>query len=73
MLMFDDDREIESVHDDSAAITWHILGANGITKIQAYKEQGSLDFIPYLAIWKGDELVERRPAIGLRIMYVKSQ
>lgn len=68
-VIFNDTREIHSIHDDAAAITWHIVGTNGVTKIEAYKEYGSLDFTPYLAIWKGDFLAERRPAIGLRINY----
>lgn len=68
-VIFNDSREIKSIHNDSACITLHIVGVLGVTKIEAYKEYGYLDFVPYLAIWKGDFLAERCPAIGLRITY----
>ena len=68
-VIFDDDREIESIHDDSAGITWCIVGVNDITKIEVYKEHGEYGYVPYFAIWKGDFLYQRRPALGLRVDY----
>ena len=66
--ILEDTRKIESIHDDAAGITWHIVGGE-VTKIEAYGEPGEYCLIPYLAIWKGDFLYERRPALGLRINY----
>ena len=61
--------EIASIHDDAKCVTIHIVGANGITKIEAYKEPWGESNTTYLAIIKGDYIFERIPAMGLRITY----
>lgn len=68
MLMFDDKREIKYYNNDVAQ-TSVMVGKDGITKIKVYKEHGNGDFIPYLAVWKGDVLYMRTPAIGKEIIY----
>jgi len=67
--MFDDPREIEMVSNDDACINLYMLGQRGVTRIEVYKESGPMSYLPYIAIWKGDFLYERLPAIGLRITY----
>ena len=68
MLMFDDEREISQINNDIAQTTIRV-GEEGVTKIEAYKEHGNGDFIPYLAIWRGDVLFMRTPAIGKDVFY----
>jgi hypothetical protein len=66
--MFDDTREIKLYNDDLVQQTVSV-GKQGITKIECYAEKGSLDFIPYLAVYKDDVLIMRTPAIGKEIVY----
>lgn len=68
MLMFDDEREIKYYNNDIAQETVKV-GKDGVTKIEVYKEHGNGDFIPYLAVWKGDVLFMRTAAIGKEIVY----
>ena len=67
-LMFDDDREITQYNNDIAQETV-MVGRNGITKIEVYKEHGNGDFIPYLAVFNSEGLFMRTPAIGKEILY----
>jgi len=39
------------------------------TKIIPYEERGIHDFIPYLAVYKGDKIVCRVPAYKVSIFY----
>ena len=68
VLMFDDEREIILYNNDIAQETISV-GRNGVTKIEVYKERGNGDFIPYLAVWKGEVLFMRTAAIGKEILY----
>lgn len=68
MLMYDDERVIKYYNNDISQETVSV-GKDGVTKIEVYKEHGNGDFIPYLAIWKGDVLFMRTAAIGKEIVY----
>ncbi len=68
MLMFDDKREITYYLSDIAPERV-CVGQNGVTKIEVYREHGNGDFIPYLAVWKGELIFMRTPAIGKEIHY----
>jgi hypothetical protein len=68
MLMYDDEREIKYYNNDIAQETVSV-GKDGVTKIEVYKEHGNGDFIPYLAVWKGNVLFMRTAAIGKEIVY----
>jgi hypothetical protein len=67
--MYEDEREIKLYNNDVAQETV-CVGKDRVTKIEAYKEHGSMDFIPYLAVWRGTALFMRTPAIGKEIVYV---
>ena len=66
--MYDDEREIRYYNNDVSQKTVAV-GFEGVTKIEVYKEHGNGDFIPYLAVWTGDVLFMRTPAIGKEIVY----
>ena len=68
-LMHEDlDREIAYYHYDS---TDDIVGVGrlDITEIVMYAEHGERDWIGYLAVFKGDKLWYRTPALGKTIVY----
>lgn len=71
--MLKDNRQIVQVNDDRACVTHFILGVNGVTKLELYEERGLTDWIPYLAVFKGDEIAVRMPASGLTIFYKQNQ
>jgi len=64
-----DKREILQLACDIAQVDIASVGRNGVTKIVAYEEPGQMAMIPYLAIYKGNFLVERIPAYQVRIIY----
>ena len=46
-----------------------IVGQMGITKIEVYQEHGERDYVPWLAVWKGEHLFMRTSAAGKDIIY----
>lgn len=38
------------------------VGENKVTKIVAYKEHGQMEFVPFFAVYRGEELFRRIPA-----------
>ncbi len=65
----EDDRPIKSVHNCNEKVTLHVVGSNGITRIEPYLEAGEYSNITYLAIFKGGDICERIPALPLTINY----
>ena len=61
-----DDRPIRDIFNDYAA---RFVGQDGITKIVAYDEHGEMDWVPWFAIFKGDEIYERIPAKAWGVTY----
>jgi hypothetical protein len=49
------------------------VGQNGVTKIEAYDENGSMSHVPWLAVFKGDEIVSRVPADQVMVSYEPPQ
>lgn len=45
------------------------VGQSGVTKIVAYDESGHMAYVPWLAVFKGDEIVLRCPADQVAISY----
>ena len=69
-LMHEDlDREISYYHYDNLGDVVMVGGVEGITKIQMYAEHGERDWVGYLAVFKGDKLWYRTPALGKDIVY----
>ena len=58
---------MESVLDETRTIKsvyWHpdgafTVGVCGVTKIEAYREAGQGGYVPWFAVWKGDDLLQR--------------
>ena len=68
--MWHDDRVITSIHLHGDNQTQdHLVGHRSVTKIQVYKERGHTDYIPYIAVWCGDSVTRRMPAVGMVIYY----
>lgn len=45
------------------------VGENGITDIVVYKEAGEMAYVPWLAVYKGREILFRLPARMVIIQY----
>lgn len=68
MLMYDDKREIKYYNNDISQESI-IVGRDGVTKIEVYNELYGEGIVPYLAVWVGDVIKMRTPAIGKEIVY----
>jgi len=71
--MFNDPREVVAIDDTAAAINHYRVGVQEVTKLVVYKEYSQLDFIPYIAVYMGEEIVTRLPAIGMTIHYKRAE
>lgn len=69
--MLEDPRQIDHVNNESAAFTVAAVGLNGVTKIVAYGENAEFCLVPWLAVYKGDEIAQRIAATGLSIYYAE--
>lgn len=67
--LLEDSRSIQSVQLDTAQVEMWSVGSNGVTKIVCYQENGIHGYYPFLAIYKGDIVTERAPALDYRIVY----
>jgi hypothetical protein len=67
--MLEDERPIRVVNDDAAGYTLACVGTDGVTGIVAYGEPGPHCDMPWIAVYKGDQIVTRRDASGLSIHY----
>jgi hypothetical protein len=67
-LIYDDAREIESINGQIGCWT----SGDGV-RIVAYKEHGQGDYVPYYAVYRGDEIVTRVPASFVAVHYVSAQ
>ena len=63
-LIYDDPREIESIAGQIGC--WST--ADG-SRIVAYREHGQGDYVPYYAVYRGDEIVSRVPASFVAVHY----
>ena len=63
-----DPRPITEVHW-IAGSGGHSIGYHGVTKIEAYCECGHWSMIPWIAVYKGDQIWIRFPADAVSIYY----
>jgi len=49
---------------------WEVGGRSGIQKIVAYAENGSLGPVPYLAVYKQEQVAIKLPAHAVTIHYL---
>lgn len=66
-LIYDDPRPIDRVVWPNDSII--AVGHCGVTAIVAYKECGLMEWTPYYAVYKGDDLVQRVPAAQVMVVY----
>jgi hypothetical protein len=67
-----DDKEIDSIFWDDEDGSSFKVGSNGVTKIEAYGEEGVLPYIKeaaYLAVHKNKQIVCRVTAYKVSIFY----
>ena len=64
-----DTRPIKAIAWDDAEQSHFKVGQSGVTRIEAYDENGSMSFVPWLAVFKGDDIVHRCPADQVSIGY----
>jgi hypothetical protein len=70
-ILEQDKRPIVTIEELGRTEGYYIwtVGRNGITKIEPYGENGHMAPIPWLAIWKGEEITARVPADKFVIHY----
>lgn len=67
-LIYDDPRAIESIAGQIGC--WSAASGN---RIVAYREHGQGDYVPYYAVYRGDEIVARVPASFVAVHYAVEQ
>ena len=67
--LIEDKRPIQSVSCDISKYTWRI-GKDAVTKIEVYEETGQMSYVPWIAIWKNNEVVLRMDAQGKSVGYI---
>lgn len=63
-LLYDDPREISMIFGEIGG--WHRSEGH---RIVAYKEHGQCDWVPYFAVYLGDEIVARVPGHLVAVAY----
>lgn len=63
-LIYDDPRPIESISGQIGC--WSTAGG---LRIVAYKEHGEMAYVPYYAVYRGDEIIARVPASFVAVHY----
>ena len=66
-----DERTIIRIDWDTEDGSRFLVGEGGVTAIVAYGEPGEYCLVPWLAVYKGDEIVHRVPAGQVMVSYVK--
>ncbi len=67
--ILDDKRVIDGVYWNDSDGTSYRVGVLGTTKIEAYGEPGLHCNLPWIAVWKDENLVTRVPATQVQIVY----
>jgi len=67
--IIEDQREIGGVYFDDEEGSRFQVGENGVTSIKAYGENAEYCLVPWLAIYRGEEIWQRLPAGRVRIYY----
>lgn len=64
-----DVRPIKSVYWASESDLRHAVGDRGCTRIEAYDESGHMARVPWIAVFRGDEIAVRFPADQITVYY----
>lgn len=65
--LVEDDRSIQAIYPARGG--GYEVGEDGVTKIEAYNENGERAPVPWVAVYKGDEIVVRSHAAKWTIHY----
>lgn len=72
-LIYDDPREIASIwFPGEGAGGWQTARPDahfGCSRIVAYREHGQGDYVPYYAVYRGEEIIARVPASFVAVHY----
>lgn len=69
-LIYDDLRPIREIWGEVACYCVDAtVRDRDVTRIVAYKEHGLSDFVPWLAVYSGEEIIARVPAQMVAIRY----
>jgi hypothetical protein len=68
-ILSQDDRPIVAIYWPVEGVAGFRVGECGTTRIEAYDESGHMANIPWLAVFKGDEIVCRVPADHVSVHY----
>lgn len=60
---------VETMGEGAANYRW-VRNDSRVSKIEAYDEHGQMDWVPWIAIFHGDEIWVRLPAHNLKISYL---
>ena len=63
--IFDDERPIQAVVTMGEDYSVYIVGHGGVTKITPYREVGQMTYIPWLAVYAGDDITARVNCAGV--------
>lgn len=67
--IYDDPREIEAIHWMGYDPPAFAVGRAGVTAIVATRECGEHAYVPWLAVYRGDDVTDRLPAHHVHIVY----
>lgn len=65
----EDERPIKAIYWPGEGAGGFTAGEYGCTKIVAYDENGSMSHVPWIAVFKGDEIAVRLPADQVSVHY----
>ena len=68
--MIQDEREILSIGESTGQHDIARVGSHGVTKITAYEEEYNESVIPFIAVYRGNDISFRIPAKDLAIFYI---
>jgi len=68
--VLEDMRKIKALHCDLGEETHSFfVGEGGITRIEAYAENGHMALVPWFAVYKGEEIAVRMDGLGKTVCY----
>lgn len=71
-LIYDDPREIEAIWFPGEDAAGYKVGQLSTSRIVAYREHGPGDWIPYFAVYVGDDIKARIPGFMVSVHYAKA-
>ena len=76
VLIYDDPRPIDAIwfNSDPEGGGWSTsIRGYDCSRIVAYREHGQGDYVPYLAVYSGDDIIARVPVSAVSIHYARAR